>query len=119
MPEEIRRNVRNGQEQSFRLDYPFDRLGGYYPSRKKGSVQIYTKVTMLYDMYGELVNFLVLNIDNTEINEAHHRLEEFESSFSLVSRFGKVGYARFDLVTRDGYAVPQWYRNLGEESDTP
>ena len=118
VPEEIRRNVRNGQEQSFRLDYPFDRLGGYYPSRKKGSVQIYTKVTMLYDMYGELVNFLVLNIDNTEINEAHHRLEEFESSFSLVSRFGKVGYARFDLVTRDGYAVPQWYRNLGEESDT-
>ena len=112
VPEEIRRN---GQEQSFRLDYPFDRLGGYYPSRKKGSVQIYTKVTMLYDMYGELVNFLVLNIDNTEINEAHHRLEEFESS----SRFGKVGYARFDLVTRDGYAVPQWYRNLGEESDTP
>ena len=74
---------------------------------------------MLYDMYGELVNFLVLNIDNTEINEAHHRLEEFESSFSLVSRFGKVGYARFDLVTRDGYAVPQWYRNLGEESNTP
>ncbi len=44
---------------------------------------------------------------------------EFESSFSLVSRFGKVGYARFDLVTRDGYAVPQWYHNLGEESDTP
>ena len=42
VPEEIRRNVRNGQEQSFRLDYPFDRLGGYYPSRKKGSVQIYT-----------------------------------------------------------------------------
>lgn len=119
VPGEIARNVRNGLEQSFRLDYPFDRLGGYYPSRKKGSVQIYTKVTMLYGMSGELVNFLVLNIDNTEINEAHNRLEEFESSFSLVSRFGKVGYARFDLVTRDGYAVPQWYHNLGEESDTP
>jgi len=117
VPGEIARNVRNGLEQSFRLDYPFDRLGSYYPSRKKGSVQIYTKVTMLYGMSGELVNFLVLNIDNTEINEAHNRL--FESSFSLVSRFGKVGYARFDLVTRDGYAVPQWYHNLGEESDTP
>ena len=112
VPGEIARNVRNGLEQSFRLDYPFDRLGSYYPSRKKGSVQIYTKVTMLYGMSGELVNFLVLNIDNTEINEAHNRLEEFESSFSLVSRFGKVGYARFDLVT-------QWYHNLGEESDTP
>ena len=119
VPEEIRRNVHDGQEQAFKLDYPFDRLGGYYSSRKKGNVQIYTKVTMLYNMYGELVNFLVLNIDNTEINEAHSRLEEFESSFSLVSRFGKVGYARFDLVTRDGYAVHQWYHNLGEESDTP
>ena len=74
---------------------------------------------MLYDMYGELINFVVINIDNTEINEAYSRLAEFESSFSLVSRFGKVGYARFDLMTRDGYAVPQWFHNLGEESDTP
>ena len=57
---------------------------------------------MLYDMYGELINFVVINIDNTEINEAYSRLAEFESSFSLVSRFGKVGYARFDLMTRDG-----------------
>ena len=47
---------------------------------------------MLYDMYGELINFVVINIDNTEINEAYSRLAEFESSFSLVSRFGKVGY---------------------------
>lgn len=119
VPEEIRRNVREGWEQAFKLEYPFDRLGSYYPSAKKGNVQLYTKVTMLYNMYGDLVNLLVINIDNTEINEAYSRLEEFESSFSLVSRFGKVGYARFDLVTRDGYAVPQWYHNLGEESDTP
>lgn len=74
---------------------------------------------MLYDMYGELINFVVINIDNTEINEAYSRLAEFESSFSLVSRFGKVGYARFDLMTRDGYAVPQWFHNIGERSDTP
>ena len=119
VPQEIRENVRNGQEQAFKLDYHFNRLDGYYSSGKNGNVQIYTTVTMLYDMYGELINFVVINIDNTEINEAYSRLAEFESSFSLVSRFGKVGYARFDLMTRDGYAVPQWFHNLGEESDTP
>lgn len=119
VPAEIRRKVRNGEEQSFKLDYSFQQLHGYYPSGKTGNVQIYTKATMLYDMYGELVNFVVINIDNTEINAAYSRLAEFESSFSLVSRFGKVGYARFDLVTRDGYAVPQWYHNIGEKSDTP
>lgn len=37
VPGEIARNVRNGLEQSFRLDYPFDRLGGYYPSRKRAA----------------------------------------------------------------------------------
>lgn len=119
IPDEIRDNVRNGKEQTFKLDYRFDRLDGYYKSAKSGNVQIYTTATMLYDMHGELVNFVVLNIDNTEINEAYSRLAEFESSFSLVSRFGKVGYARFDLMTRDGYAVPQWFHNIGEASDTP
>lgn len=119
VPQEIRENVRNGQEQAFKLDYHFNRLDGYYPSDKEGNVQIYTTVTMLYDMYGELINFVVINIDNTEINEAYSRLAEFESSFSLVSRFGKVGYARFDLMMRDGYAVPQWFHNIGERSDTP
>ena len=119
VPGEIRENVRNGQEQAFKLDYHFNRLDGYYSSGKNGNVQIYTTVTMLYDMYGELINFVVINIDNTEINEAYSRLAEFESSFSLVSRFGKVGYARFDLMTRDGYAVPQWFHNIGERSDTP
>lgn len=46
-------------------------------------------------------------------------IAEFESSFSLVSRFGKVGYCRFDLVSKEGYGVPQWYYNLGEKEDTP
>ena len=69
VPGEIRENVRNGQEQAFKLDYHFNRLDGYYSSGKNGNVQIYTTVTMLYDMYGELINFVVINIDNTEINE--------------------------------------------------
>ena len=74
---------------------------------------------MLYDSQGELINFMLINMDNTEINRAHSRIAEFESSFSMVCRFGKVGYCRFDLLTKEGYGVPQWYHNLGEKEDTP
>ena len=31
VPQEIRENVRKGQEQAFKLDYHFNRLDGYYP----------------------------------------------------------------------------------------
>ena len=98
---------------------PFDRLNGYYVTSKQGRLEIYSSVCMLYDAQGRLSNFFLINIDNTEINRAHSRIAEFESSFSLVSRFGKVGYCRFDLVSKEGYGVPQWYYNLGEKEDTP
>lgn len=103
LDEEVWRRVRNREEFSFKAYYPFDRLNGYYVTSKQG----------------RLSNFFLINIDNTEINRAHSRIAEFESSFSLVSRFGKVGYCRFDLVSKEGYGVPQWYYNLGEKEDTP
>ena len=119
LSQEIRDAIRAGQEQAFRLDYPFDGVEGYYPSGKTGFLEIFTTVNMMYDMQGQLANIMLTNIDNTEINRAHTRLAEFESSFALVSRFGKVGFCRFDLISKQGTAVPQWYVNLGEKPDTP
>ena len=119
VPEDIKEKVRNRENVSFKLVYPFDHIGDYYSCQKTGSIEIYTTVSMLYDSQGELINFMLINMDNTEINRAHSRIAEFESSFSMVCRFGKVGYCRFDLLTKEGYGVPQWYHNLGEKEDTP
>lgn len=119
VPLEAREGVRAGHEQAFRINYPFDRLNGYYTSAKTGFLEIYTTVNMLYDIEGNISNFMLINIDNTEINHAHTRLAEFESSFALVSKLGKMGFCRFDLLERVGSGVPQWYRNLGEHPDTP
>ncbi len=119
VPLEAREGVRAGHEQAFRINYPFDRLNGYYTSAKTGFLEIYTTVNMLYDIEGNISNFMLINIDNTEINRAHTRLAEFESSFALVSKLGKMGFCRFDLLERVGSGVPQWYRNLGEHPDTP
>lgn len=119
IPPQIREGLQSGRDQAFRIYYPFDKLNGYYQSGKTGFLEIFSTASILYDMQGNLVNYMLINIDNTEINRAHSRLAEFESSFSLVSRFGKVGYCRFDLISKEGYGLPQWYRNLGEREDTP
>lgn len=119
IPAEIRKRVSDHEEFAFKIFYPFDHLQGYYNSSKTGFLEIYTTVSILYDAQGEMSNFMLINIDNTEINRAHSRIAEFESSFSLVSRYGKVGYCRFDLLSKAGFGMPQWFLNLGEKPDTP
>ena len=119
IPEHAIGLLRNQQPASFRISYSFDILGSYYTSGKNGIIEIYTKANPLYDNKGNLINYLFINIDNTEINQAYSRIAEFESSFSIISKYGKIGYCKFDLLTRSGGGVSQWYYNLGEEPNTP
>ncbi len=119
IPEEAIRFLHDEKPASFRIRYSFDILGDFYESEKSGFIEIYTKANVLYDSNGNLLNYLFINIDNTEINQAYSRIAEFESSFSLISEYGKIGYCKFDLLTRNGGGVAQWYYNLGEEPGTP
>ena len=121
IPEEIREKLSRRESVSFRLDYSFNKIKDedYYPTGKKGSLDILTKVSMLYDTNGDLINYMLINLDNTDKTVVYNRIEEFEHFFSLVSRFAKVGYAKFDLQSNEGYAIDQWYQNLGEVEGTP
>lgn len=38
----------------------------------------------------------------------------FEQLFHTISNYAKVGYARYNLSTQKGYAIQQWYENMGE-----
>jgi Signal transduction histidine kinase len=38
--------------------------------------------------------------------------------FSIISRFAKIGYVKWNLATKEGFAVKQWYDNWGETYDT-
>ena len=64
-------------------------------------------------------NYLLINVDKTEDTIAYNKIQEFESFFDLVGDYAKVGYAHFDALSRDGYALRSWYRNVGEEEGTP
>ena len=50
---------------------------------------------------------------------AYNKIQEFKNFFDLVGDYAKVGYAHFDALSRDGYALSSWYRNIGEEEGTP
>ncbi|RHU27337.1 PAS domain S-box protein [Parabacteroides sp. TM07-1AC] len=121
IPEDILDKMRKKKPVSFRLSYDFTRVSsnGYFSTNKGGAIDLITKVSMLYDNKGELINYLFINLDNTDKTIAYNRIEEFEYFFTLVSRYAKVGYAKFDLLTREGFAISQWYQNLGEKDGTP
>ena len=38
--------------------------------------------------------------------------------FLLISDYAKVGYAKLNLLDRKGYAIKQWYKNMGEDENT-
>ena len=104
----------------FRLNYAFDRTEGYYSTSKQPKVVIhlYTKVSKVYDSKGNFTGYAMINIDNTERIDAMSRICDFENFFLLISDYAKVGYAKLNLLDRKGYAIKQWYKNMGEDENT-
>ena len=62
------KKMRKRKPVSFRLTYSFSDIisNGYYPTKKNGVIDLITKVSMLYDSKGELINYLFINLDNTD-----------------------------------------------------
>ncbi len=119
IPEVIKDKLRHKEALDFTLKYNFRNTEGYYESLHDGEIDLITKVTLLYDSNNNFINYLFINIDNTETTNAYSRIQEFESFFTLVGEYAKVGYAHFDALTRTGYALSSWYKNVGEEEGTP
>ena len=120
LPDEIKQKVRDNGEADFTFRYDFSRLNGYYqPQQATGYLDLTTKVTTLYDHDNQPNNYLLINVDKTENTIAYNKIQEFKSFFDLVGDYAKVGYAHFDALSRNGYALSSWYRNVGEEEGTP
>ena len=117
--EMIFRKLKENKSVNFRLNYSFKKVDDYYNTSKVGELDIVTKASILYDQRGEPSSYLLINLDNTEKMIAYNRISEFENVFTLVSVYAKVGYALYDLYTFEGYAIKQWYENMGEKDGTP
>lgn len=119
MSEEWKDMLKQGKAMDYSLKYDFNQIGDFYKTTRKGSIDLTTKAIPMFNHAGKLENILVANIDNTETNNAYVKIQEFEENFMLIGDYAKVGYARFNAMTREGYAMNSWYRNIGEKEGTP
>ena len=103
----------------FRLNYSFNKASDYYHSDKSNIIELYTKVSKLFDSQGNFNGYVLINIDNTERIDAINRIRDFENFFLLISDYAKVGYAKLNLLSKRGYAIKQWFKNMGETEDIP
>ena len=118
VPQGIRDRVRNVDLVDIRLNYSFEQAEGYYETNRSNAIELYSKVSKLYDNEGNFSGYILISIDNTERIDAMNRIRDFENFFLMISDYAKVGYAKLNLLNRKGYAIKQWYKNLGEEEDT-
>lgn len=118
--EEMKEKLRNHEDAEIALRYDFSKLNGYYKSQQdQGVMELMVKVTTLYNDDGECTNYLLINVDRTESTVAYNKIQEFKNFFDLVGDYAKVGYAHFDALSRSGYALKSWFRNVGEKEGTP
>ncbi|MCP9612065.1 sensor histidine kinase [Coprobacter tertius] len=114
-PEDMKEKLRNNENADFTFRYDFSKLNGYYQTKKKkGTIDLMTKVTTLYDENQQPSNYLLINTDKTESTVVYNKILEFEKLFELVGNYSKVGYAYFNILSQKGHASKSWYKNVGE-----
>ena len=119
-PKEMKEKLKKYEDADFTFRYDFSKVGSYYnPQTRTGTIDLVTKVTTLYDENHTPANYLLINADKTETTVAYNKIQEFESFFELIGNYAKVGYAHYDLLTRQGDAQHSWYINIGEQEGTP
>ena len=87
VPQAIRDRVKNEDLVDFRLNYSFERAEVYYHSSLSNTIDIYTKVSKLYDNEGNFNGYILISIDNTERLDALNRIRDFENFFLLISDY--------------------------------
>ncbi|WP_300698282.1 histidine kinase dimerization/phospho-acceptor domain-containing protein, partial [Bacteroides sp.] len=117
IPSDIIEQIKANDVVDFRLDYAFDTALSYYDTNKSNVINLYSKLSKIYDSNGCFTGYALINIDNTERIDALSRISDFENFFLLISEYAKIGYAKLNIVDRKGYAIKQWFKNMGEDEN--
>ena len=98
---------------SFRIGY--EELQAHPKTRQLSSkdISLYVVASIIRDKEGNPANYIIVNLEETDIKRAYGRLAELDKTFAAISSFGEIGHAYFDLNTFEGTAQPQWFENLG------
>ena len=116
IPKKIYEVLKRREPVDFRLNYTFKKVEGYYETENRGTIDLLTRVTTLYDSKGEFLNYLFINIDNTETSNAFYKIQEFQDMFSVIADFAEVGFVCWNPLKADGFAIDQWFKNYSTGS---
>jgi PAS domain S-box-containing protein len=114
---EILRHAISDDHQTFYLTYDFKKVDNYRTYRKDKAI-LNCKLVRLQDS-GNNMGYVMICIEDTDRLMAMNKIRDFENYFSMISEYAKIGYSKFNLASKTGYAIRQWYKNLGEEEGTP
>lgn len=118
VPSHVKEQIQKDDLVDFRINYSFDKATGYFDTSRDQSIELYSKVSKLYDHDGNLNGYLMICIDNTEKIDNLNRIHDFENLFLMISEHAQVGYAKLNLMNKKGFAIKQWYKNLGEDPES-
>lgn len=110
---EIKEKMRRRETVDFTSSFDCSVLAGYYDSQRSDTFELTTKISYLYDKHGELINYMFINIDNLDTVNAYKKIQEFEAYFSMIADYAKVGYYKWNPIKKEGFAIGQWFKNLG------
>lgn len=116
IPSSICDALRRKESVDFRLNYEFKRVKRYYDTGNQGALDLVVRATLLYDSRGELLHYLLINIDNTATSNAFYKIQEFEEMFSVIADFAEVGFVCWNPLKEDGFAIDQWFKNYNAET---
>jgi signal transduction histidine kinase/PAS domain-containing protein/ActR/RegA family two-component response regulator len=116
--DEIKNGIIKDTRSSWRIDYSFDKVDNYTTFRR-GTVSLNCKIIRLFDDEDKCIGFMIICVEDSDRLIAMSRVHDFENFFSLISDYAKVGYAKYNLLTFEGYAIKQWYKNAAEDENTP
>ncbi|MEG2759939.1 MAG: ATP-binding protein [Mucinivorans sp.] len=113
-PDILRNKLRAGEQVETIIKYNFKNDSQAYHSFNHGVIDLHVKGVPLYDRMNNISNYLLIYLDDTEKEQARIEVNDFKNFFAAVIGFANVGYCKWDLLVKDGFAVNQWYTNIGE-----
>src|SRR5574344_425574 len=110
--EEYARQIMSKDVNTFWLEYDFSKVDNYRTSRKD-KAHFNCKLFKLFDEQ-DFIGYMLIVIEDTDKLMALSKARDFENLFLLISDYAKVGYAKINIMDFTGSAIPQWYKNMGE-----
>lgn len=83
------------------------------PNGENEKRHLILKGSVLLDEIGNVENYLIVALDNTDILRSNEKIREFELLFSSIAEFAKIGMVLWTPQTNEIYCTEQWQHNLG------